>query len=71
KNLVGCFHVTDRKAVKGKSILIIDDNFTRGSTVSALSDAFKRAGATSVYALTATSVQYKYPFGIPPEKQPQ
>ncbi|MDE5548532.1 MAG: ComF family protein, partial [Clostridia bacterium] len=48
KNLVGCFHVTDRKAVKGKSILIIDDTFTTGSTVSALSDAFNRAGATSV-----------------------
>lgn len=71
KNLAGCFHITDRQAVKGKSILIIDDTFTTGSTVSALSDAFKRAGATGVYALTATSVQYKYPFGIPPEGLPR
>ena len=69
KNLEGCFHITDRQTVKGKSILIIDDTFTTGSTVSVLSDALKRAGATGVYALTATSVQYKYPFGKPPEQQ--
>ncbi|MDE7296688.1 MAG: ComF family protein [Clostridia bacterium] len=67
KNLEGCF-VADRQAVKGKSILIIDDTFTTGSTVSALSDVLKRAGATGVYALTATSVQYKDPFGIPPKQ---
>ncbi len=71
KNLEGCFHVTDRKAVKGKCILIIDDTFTTGSTVSVLSDALKRAGATGVYALTATSVRYKYPFGKPPKKSLQ
>lgn len=68
KNLEGCFHVTDRKAVKGKNLLIVDDTFTTGSTVSALSGALKRAGAASVCALTVTSVQYKNPFGNPPKQ---
>lgn len=69
KNLEGCFHVIDRKGVKGKSILIIDDTMTTGSTVSALADVLRRAGAANVYALTATSVQYKNPFGIPPQAE--
>lgn len=67
KNLEGCFHVTDRKAVKGKKVLIIDDTLTTGSTVSAVADALHRAGAASVCALTATSVKYKNPFGKPPQ----
>lgn len=66
KNLEGCFHVTDRKVVKGKNLLIIDDTFTTGSTVTVLSDCLKRAGAAGVCALTVTSVQYKNPFGNPP-----
>lgn len=71
KNLEGCFHITDKNAVKGKNVLVIDDTLTTGSTVSALSDELKRAGAASVCALTVTSVQNKYPFGIPPEASKQ
>ena len=69
KNLEGCFHITDRKGVKDKSILIIDDTLTTGATASALADAFKRAGAKTVFLLTLTSVQKKNPFGIPPEEE--
>lgn len=56
ENLKGCFRVCDRKAVKGKHILIVDDTYTTGATVGELALACKRAGADSVYALTVTSV---------------
>lgn len=68
KNLKGCFHVTDRAALKGKTVLVIDDTLTTASTVSELADCFKRAGAKAVYALTVTSVEYKDAFGKPPKK---
>lgn len=64
KNLEGCFHVFDRKGVKNKHLLIIDDTLTTGSTVSELATVLKRAGAKEVCALTLTSVYDKNPFGI-------
>lgn len=62
-NLKGCFHVTDRAAVKGKRILIIDDILTTGATSDEISEILKRAGARDTYLLTITSVQKKDPFG--------
>lgn len=69
KNLERCFHVTDRAAVKGKHLLILDDTLTTGATVSELASTLKRAGAAKVDALTMTSVQNKTPFGKPPVKK--
>lgn len=69
ENLQRCFHVFDRKAVNGKTLLIVDDTLTTGATVSELADTLKRAGAARVYAVTVTGVQNKTPFGIPPEKK--
>ncbi len=66
KNLESVFHVSDRKGVKGRRILIVDDTLTTGATVSVLADALKRAGAAEVYAVTATSVEFKNQFGKPP-----
>lgn len=57
ENLAGCFHVSDRKAVKGKKLLLIDDTMTTGATISELAVALKRAGAKQVCALTFTSVE--------------
>ena len=68
KNLEGCFSLTDRAAVKGKRILIIDDTLTTGATVSEFARVCKRAGAKSVSALTVTSVRNKTPFGKLPKK---
>ena len=56
KNLKGCFRVTDKGAVRGKRIVIVDDTFTTGSTVSELARTLLHAGAERVYALTVTSV---------------
>lgn len=69
KNLERAFHITDRSAVKGKNLLIIDDTLTTGATVSELANALYRAGAARVDALTATSVEYKDPYGKPPRKK--
>ncbi|MBQ3235848.1 MAG: ComF family protein [Clostridia bacterium] len=55
KNLKGTFKV-DGKLVKGKSVLLIDDVLTTGSTVDVLSTAFKKAGAVKVSVLTLASV---------------
>lgn len=67
KNLERCFHLISRSAVKGKTILLVDDTLTTGATVGELADTLKRGGAKKVYALTVTSVQNKTPFGKPPK----
>lgn len=63
KNLKGCFRITDRAAVKGGALVIVDDTLTTGSTADELSRMLLRAGAKTVYLLTATSVRDKYPYG--------
>lgn len=42
----------DSKIVKGKSVLIMDDVATTGSTISACTAALQAAGAKEVYVLT-------------------
>lgn len=69
ENLKGCFHVKDRKAVRGKALLIVDDTLTTGATSSELASVLQRAGAKSVCLLTVTSVPRKDPFGKLPKKQ--
>lgn len=69
KNLEGCFHVFDRKAVKGRQIVIVDDIMTTGATVGELASVLFRAGARSVYVLSVTSAINKKQFGILPDKR--
>lgn len=64
ENMKDVFKVTDRKAVKGRRILIVDDTLTTGATASALAAVLKKAGAEAVYLVTVTSVEKKNPFGI-------
>ena len=59
KNLDGAFRVTDKKAVEGKRILIVDDVTTTGSTAEVLASRLKRAGAKQVFLLTVASVPTK------------
>lgn len=51
-NLVNAFQVTEN--LNGRNILLIDDVFTTGSTLSAVARRLKRAGAKSVTAWTYT-----------------
>lgn len=52
ENLRGAFAVLQTDAVKGREVLIVDDVFTTGSTVSECARVLRRAGATKVWVAT-------------------
>ncbi len=55
KNLDSAFRVKDRKVVKDKTLVIVDDVSTTGATAQAIASKLKRAGATKVYLITVAS----------------
>lgn len=55
-NLFGSFDVVDKDIVKGKTILLIDDVKTTGSTLNECSKMLKVYGAESVYCSTLAIV---------------
>jgi competence protein ComFC len=55
-NLKTAFKVIDKKSVKDKKILIVDDVTTTGATGEILAEKLKSAGAKTVYLLTVASV---------------
>lgn len=58
RNVQGAFRVLPDHAgrLRGKSVLLIDDVFTTGSTIEACARALKRAGAARVLVLTLARV---------------
>lgn len=58
-NLSGAFKVQKRSWLKGKTVLLIDDVLTTGSTANELSRVILNAGAKEVYLATAASVEYE------------
>lgn len=52
KNVIGAFKVVDKKAVKDKNFILVDDLVTTGSTLKSAGFALKRAGAAKVWCLT-------------------
>ena len=51
-NLIGAFKVVDKNAVRNKNVLIVDDIFTTGATVSEIAGVLKKAGAKNVDVFT-------------------
>lgn len=55
-NLKKAFRITDKGRVTGKRVVLVDDVFTTGTTVSECARVLKRAGATKVDVLTLARV---------------
>lgn len=51
-NLEGAFKVTDKKLIRNKIILIVDDIYTTGSTLNECAKTLKKAGVKRVLTLT-------------------
>ena len=60
-NLTNVFKVLDKKQVKGKNILIVDDVYTTGTTVGEIAKVLTKAGANKVYSLTLCHTVYEVP----------
>ena len=60
-NLDGSFKVIDKKQVKGKSILIIDDVYTTGATLNELSKVLYKAKAKTVYCMSLAHGKIELP----------
>lgn len=54
KNVKGVFNVTNKKSILGRSILLVDDVFTTGSTLNECSKILIDSGAAKVQCLTLT-----------------
>ncbi len=52
ENVKGNFVIKDKKLVKGKTVLLIDDVVTTGATVNECATALKKAKATEVFVLS-------------------
>ena len=52
ENMRGAFAVTKAEEVRGREILLVDDVFTTGTTVSECARMLRRAGATRVWVAT-------------------
>lgn len=56
RNLRGAFVVDRKAALAGKTIYLVDDVFTTGTTVGECCRALKRSGATEIYVVTLARV---------------
>jgi len=52
ESVARAFAVRHPKLIADRRVLLVDDVFTTGATVSACAEALKEAGAASVYVLT-------------------
>ncbi len=67
KNVKGAFAVPDPLPVRDRSILLVDDVFTTGTTLNECARALKAAGAAEVHVLTVARALPHRSGDIPPE----
>ena len=58
KNIKGAFNIKNSAKIKGKSIVLIDDVYTTGSTLNECANVLRQAGAKHVEALVLARVCY-------------
>lgn len=56
QNVKNVFSVTDSSLIAGRRVLVVDDVFTTGSTVSECAKILKKSGTYKVYAITLAMV---------------
>lgn len=57
ESVAGAFEVRRQRLIEGERVLLVDDVFTTGATVSACAAALKNAGAKEVFVLTVARPQ--------------
>lgn len=58
ENVKGVYRLENADIVKGKSVLVIDDIITTGSTLDEIAKVLKKAGAKKVEGITLAGVRY-------------
>lgn len=74
ENVRGAFRVTEPGAVKGREVLVVDDVFTTGATVSECARVLRRAGASKVWVATVArtlKAEARVDIQLPAAKPPQ
>ena len=61
ENMKDAFAVADAEAIKGKTVLVVDDVLTTGTTANELAKVLKKAGAKRVLVLTFAATREKAP----------
>jgi len=71
ENLRGAFAVISREPIKNREVLLVDDVFTTGTTVSECSKVLLRAGASKIWVATiARTLKAEVQLGDLTAKQP-
>lgn len=60
-NLDGAFALNKTISIKDKTVLILDDVFTTGTTVSEMAKTIRKGGASGIVALTFAKTRYNPP----------